>query len=52
MKITGNVRLKPETNEKLRAISVERKKQLKQVNSHQDIVAELVDKCHSRECKK
>lgn len=51
MKITGNVRLKPETNEKLRELSAERKKLLKQVNSSQDIVAELINKAHKKECK-
>ena len=51
MKITGNVRLKPETNEMLRDISKERKKHLTKVNSHQDIVAELILKAYKRECK-
>ncbi|GAG74813.1 unnamed protein product [marine sediment metagenome] len=51
MKITGNVRLKPDTNEMLREISAVRKKQLKQVNTNQDIVAELIAKAFKRECK-
>lgn len=51
MKITGNVRLKPETNNQLRAISKERKKYLIKVNSHQDIVAELILKAYKKEVK-
>ena len=51
MKITGNVRLAPSTNQQLRELSTKRKSEHAQIRSSQDIVSDLIAKAHKRECK-
>ena len=46
-----NVKTNKKTGEQLSELSAKRKANLEQVRSKQDIVAELVDKAHKKECK-
>ena len=51
MKIFSNIKLSPETNEKLRGLSSKRKGENNLIKTQQAIVADLIDRAHKKECK-
>lgn len=51
MKIFSNIKLSPETNSKLRDLSVKRKSENNLIKTQQAIVADLIDRAFKKECK-